>query len=360
MKILHLGHFFAGAYCDDIIRICTENIIRSFAPETEFFHRGENAPVLNGLDMIEWANKNVDLIIFGGGSLLGRLRLAPFDRIEEWSDKLQIPLVLFAPGWRKEEIFDDQDKERMDLLLRTASHVGVRGFKTLETIKGFGLPYGKVEVVGDPVLSFEGVENTEENPFFAGNVRVLSEMEIAQDSATPENGDHHKALIKIWNSLLKKYPSHVLRLFSFSDDSHFYAKKFSDFESGAKVIEGIKDSARCYNYRSLDIEDLVNHASRIKGADLVLSHRLHPQILGIVQGAPTIPVEYQFGKVEDCLSVGMKKLSRLIIPAKDLSVKAVSGVMKKIADPKLLEENRKVIEKYRAIQKNFLKIAIGG
>lgn len=331
MRVYLLGFFSAGAFADDLIRIITADLFRDAAGESplDVLDRQSRPHPRAGPEVAEFFNREADLVVFCGGSLLGRLRLSPFDSIETWADKLAVPLVILGTGWREEaEPLTVTERMRMRLLLDRADAAYVRGRDTLGHIRRAGLPAGGIVPLGDPGLCRTNRYTRQvarRKPRVGVVVRDMTAVERRQDLGTIDNGAFHAQMAGVLDWLVKDHGATII-WFPMTPEG----RADNDW-AGCRAVQArmatLDGTLRVYH----DGLDGPYHEPGVLAAmlgqmDLVISQRLHGTLVSLAQGVPAVPIEYQFGKMADSLSVpGCSHLRSAILPMAGLSVPAVAG-----------------------------------
>lgn len=351
MRVYLLGYFGVGALADDLILAITRWLFQSVDRGVQLLDRSIAPHPHRGREVADFFNQSCDLVVFCGGSLLGRLRLSPFDRLEDWIAGLRVPLAILGTGWREETMpLTLAERERCELLLRRASFVGVRGELSAQKVRG--LTDRPVEALGDPGLCYPSIVRpaVPRRHRVGVVVRQMSPLEEQQDRSTPPSAEFHARLASVLDRIAEEESAEVI----FCPMTAIDRRIDDDFAA----CEAVAGKMTCESwpagvYFSQPRHDARTMAETLGRMDLVVSQRLHGTLVSIAQGVPVLPIEYQFGKLADSLSVpGFEQLRSLIVPAGDLSVDAWLQRRDQLRAPELIAANRAacraVRDRYRA------------
>jgi len=315
-KYALFGFFGYGAKADDMIRAITEDMIRESLGYVDIITRVNTNIPCSPDKIARYLNLNCDGVILGGGSLLGRLRLPPFDTIEQWGNDLQIPLIILGTGWREEKKpLTKEERSKTKFLINRADYVGVRGYYSLEKIKGNHLPYKKVNVIGDPGLCYINRfgKCKLDNKSMGVVVRNMSQVEIEQDDRIGSNMRMFSIFAQILDNAREE--GYDIYFFPFSSKNR---TTDNDYIAMGQVQAFMKYPSSLIQV-NLPLEQMVAFMGNM---DFVVSQRLHGSLLSLVQGVPIMPIEYQFNKLEDSLSLdGFEEVRDDIIDAGEFSLK---------------------------------------
>jgi len=355
MRVYLLGYFHSGAFADDLIELATCRLLQQTGiSPLAVLDKKTNPHPASGPEVAEFFNREADLVLFCGGSLLGRLRLAPFHRIETWIDKLQVPLVVLGTGWREEaRPLTPEEVDRMRLLVDHAAAIYVRGKHTVERMAAHGLPVDRVIPLGDPGLTYTGNGiPTRRDQYRVGVVcRQMADVEIAQDPSTLGNDAWHARLATLLAHIVETEGAKPV----FFPMSTLHRTHDNDWTATARVFNRLNLPESPYIYNEClkgDSPGAPFHAPGILATilgtmDFVISQRLHGSLVSIAHGVPVLVIEYQFGKMADSLSIdGFEELRRLITPQAEVSVAAYEA--KRASLVELAPHNRRVCERVRA------------
>lgn len=361
MRIYLLGYFGSGAYADDLIRDITREMILEICPDAVIDDRTTRPCPTTGEQVADFFNKFYDLVIFCGGSLLGRLRLPPFHRIEQWADKLKTPLILLGTGWREEiDPLNAEETERMRLLLDTAEAVFVRGRLTVTNIYQRGLPADKVKALGDPGLCFVPGDamHVPAPRKFGVVVRQMSNIEIQQDpERTCPNEQFQWELAKLLDHLVHENCGQFCYFFPFCPPNRSHDNDYEGIKAVQSMMKNRHLTRVADDYSAFGLRSMVTAMGKM---DFVISQRLHGTLPNIAQGAVTFPIEYQFGKMTDSLSIdGLERLKDLITPMKRVTKDEFLKKQAELNCPDLIRENMEACQglraKYLDVIRGFIK-----
>lgn len=349
MRVYLLGYFGAGAWADDLILTATEQLFREALPDCKLFHNGILPHPARGREVGEFFNENADLVVLCGGSLLGKLRLPPFNDIESWVNCLAPPLVTLGTGWRTESTpLTAVERFKMETLLNRVQAAYVRGWDTLGAIREHGLPTERVRVLGDPGLCWTPPAPwlTEHSPRQVGAVvRKMADVEIAQDADTLPNDDFHATMAVLLDYIAETEGAEI----SFFPMSSRHRAQDNDFEGMKGVWSQMIADARVY-YDTLrqPFHEPAILAQMLGQMDFVVSQRLHGSLIPMAQGVPVFPIEYQFGKMHDSLSIeGLEGIQSLITPQAEVGVDSYRAKREALTSPELLGQVRGACQRVR-------------
>jgi len=195
--------------------------------------------------------EDLDLIILGGGSLLGSY-------LPELTLYLAIndtPFVIFGTGVR------DLEPEHIKMsryIWNRASLIGVRGWVSEEKLRDAGFDTSKISVYGDPIFLLED-EHLIKDGYLKGVVR-------------PHNVNV-QWVVDCLNIIQGKTPR-AIRVLKFASEQGDYGAKLGLLET--------------YN--------------EVCSASFWFGNRLHPFCVALINDIPSIAVEIEFRKVEDVCS----------------------------------------------------------
>lgn len=305
-RILLFGHFNVGALTDDIIRLCTVQQIRRIIPDAEVenlnaVEQAKKYQHIDGQSLAEFINENYDLVIIDGGTSWGKIRMTRLVDLSKALDFLKVPMVFYGVGWRKEEEkISREEKRGLKKLLEYASAFGVRGNLTKTEFKKYKLNDKSVEVIGDPVLDFTPRDTGDPfknlaKPVLGMNLREMSRVEIEQDKRTPDNAFTLDLFTRIADAWIETTGGSVV-IYPFTLPNVL----FSDGAAANRLKENSKHPEDIQiRYMNMDIM-----ASEIGNLDFFVGQRFHTNLLALVNNTPFIPVENQYEKLADLLSLG--------------------------------------------------------
>lgn len=242
MRIGLVGFYGYNAYSDDLIAL---------AIKEAFDERAD----------VDWSimplgggrYKDLDLVILGGGSLLG-LQLPNLVRGLHETD---VPFAIFGPGFRNNEV-----PHSLNYLWDRASLIGVRGEVSVDGLQSSGIDVRKTDFIGDPVFLLKN-RGLSSDGYIRGVIRPHKYVDC---------GWMHQFLE--WLSSERGLPMQLLG-FSPSQGDWGGSIKFSD------TYDGICRSSFWFG------------------------NRLHPFCVALINGIPAIAVEVEFEKVADvCSTIG--------------------------------------------------------
>lgn len=293
MKVGLLGFFNVKAYSDDLICDATQRVLLKLDPELEFDIQVMWRSVKAGKVDIDYLN-SFDRLILCGGSLLGKCTFQPIIKIDEWADKLTIPLHIFGTGYRFEPEFDPLPeimRDRMNLLFETADSIMVRGLKTVQHCEENEIDVSKISCYGEPIIAANYTTNWNlTRMVIGGNVRHMSPKEVQYTS----NEQVQELMASFYDWLYEEmgYPIELISFRSLNADHD--ALGAINCRSKMKVAGAI---TRIINPTSLS--QLMRYTSSVS---FWFGQRMHPAVHSISRGIITIPFESQFHKMHDWLS----------------------------------------------------------
>ena len=311
-KVYLFGFFGDGFLTDEAIRESTESLIRRIDPEIkidsiitrQIFSDtvcSSNDEIKNVVDIL---NAEYDLVIFCGGTWLGKIRIQFANTVNKWHKTLRIPYILYGSGYRNEsESLSSEDKEFLSLLLENAHKIGIRGKDSFQKLQNEGFDVSKFHAVGDPTFSFQSSDIDERecsralkgDSFLGMNSRII--LEVEQHQASCHNDwIRWEWLAKTYNYLFENegfrsfinFPLTVSSKSYYSDQKAFHALKFH--------LRPEISPRECY----------INLLPMLRGigkARFNVGERLHFQLMSLVHGVPFLPIEYEFEKLSDALSI---------------------------------------------------------
>lgn len=266
-------------------------------------------------------NATLDTLVLGGGTLLGR---------REWGQRLELAIELFNPkklvtfGVGIEEpdfaferdLISEKEWEKQVGILKTFSLVGVRGPRSQKILEDFGV---KSEVLGDPSLIFDRSSEPQKPTY--RRPRVLLSLADVHDGY--ELGGHR----------MRKEIARAARQISHS--------------MGAELIGLPMESTDTRALRSADSEisipdyprKISNLVKAIANADLVISERLHPNIIAAAVGTRFIAIGYKPKTYDFAESIGA---GELVIDSRGLSASEIIEEADRMTHIKSSEIDRNV------------------
>lgn len=249
LRICLFGFYGQGELCDDYMAHETMRIFMDLS----------DRPVL-------WTNPTepTDLIILGGGSLLGTNTF--FDQLIALLKQRDCPFAIFGTGVRDTE--KGNFVTGLKYLWDRASSISVRGETSFERLKDWGLDTTKIQALGDPIFLTEPL-NLEKKPYIGGVIRP-----------TPMT---NPAWMKEAFEFLQAARGMPVKLFSFCD------------------AQGDHRSNQAAGYESFSLDGLETRKA-IAESSFWFGNRLHAFCLALIESVPAIGVELEFRKVEDVCS----------------------------------------------------------
>tara|TARA_Y100000034_G_scaffold136119_1_gene210901 strand:+ start:8023 stop:9096 length:1074 start_codon:yes stop_codon:yes gene_type:complete len=288
MKIGLFGFFGVGAFADDIIRDATVLALTEAANAL--------GTTVEFTDQLSPHNvKTLDLLVVCSGSYLGPSRIWPATELA--TGALDIPVALYGTGYRKEkEPLDRDSVMRTKALIMKAYFATVRGQMSKSMLVSNDIPVNGIYDVGDTGILISDVVPDANlittmlpERYIAGNARCM-----------PENEAKLVCNGMAWDFLAECYDAAIEQT---DMDVVFVPLRIrpndNDAEGIAQVITRMKHVDRTIVVPS---RDAGRAFAIIRGASLVFGQRLHHSIGGMSMDIPTVPMEYQFGKMEDFMS----------------------------------------------------------
>lgn len=195
--------------------------------------------------------EKADLILFGGGSVLGMFYWRKIYSLNK-------PTAVFGSGSSTTNL-----PPELQELLKRCFLVGVRGRKTQNLLQSVGVD---AQVIGDPAFSINPPNVTIDPHLAVGGVR----------------GDTTGNCLKYFKTVYPflKGEGWNVELLRMSGDDY---SKFNGFPVHRKPLEGTVET--------------------ISKSSLVVGQRLHMTLIGLVAGRKTLGFDYVWGKLEDSLSI---------------------------------------------------------
>ncbi len=352
-KILLFGWYGYNAIGDDIIAETIKNLFFEEADKRNIKLEFSSTSVTKDIIQRIFHSYCVkyDLIVIGGGSIIGfdtmniYMALFGFDKLNlgKVSKNRKTPVVIFGPGFRREnEILPDKDRVHMKKIFDRSLLKGVRGPITQELLISNGI-IDKIDIVGDPALNFQPIQNNSlNNEFSVGvNIRFMKGKE-------PQYLTNEK-IYSIFANLADFFVEEGAQLYFFSFTENEYD---SDTEAAKRVISLMENKENpefikfSNNPREL--------CSLISNFDFILSQRLHPCIIGWAQKVPSIGFDYQFSKTEDFMkSIG---LGEFVIRTDNFSFESYIEKYEKIKRNRMeiIERSQSYIKNWKNQQREFV------
>ncbi len=325
-KIFLLGWYGQGAHGDDLMEITTKKLFEDVARQKK----------LN----LEWmADKKADLIIVGGGTILGVDSMNLYEVLKN----TKAPLVFFGGGFRREKRnIDSANVKKMKKLFNKAVLKGVRGYLSQQYFVQIGI--NDTEVVGDPSITFKPVKVERLKGKFKVGVSVRCMGKTGEPQYT-DNKTNFKIIAAVCDYLVRSYDVY-LYFFDLAENNHD-----SDLEGIKAVLAKLKTKPKFQiTPFKRDTQELF---SLLGKTNYIVSQRLHPTILGWAQNTPHLAFEYQFGKTDDFMqSIGMGEFT---IRTDEFDLTLYKKKFARLIKEKkiIVSQAKKSIDHWRTIQKNF-------
>ena len=326
-----------GAFSDDLIGYTQRQLLKKYISDAQIddrlMHRRKIAGTAGYLNQF-------DLVVHGGGSLLGKCTHYPINSIGNWHKKLKPPLAIFGPGYRYEpgkEPLNQQSRRRLKLLFRKARVISVRGQRTVYHLRKNRIPIKKIHSLGDPVMACD-IKLDRDPKYIMGNVRHSPPHEIKHVS----NEVVQQGMANIYDWLIDYYDQPLVLI------------SFRNTKSDNDVIGAKLTKARMRNKKRVMIrapKDFQQAVGLMKNATFWLGQRLHPTVFAGINDIPFVGIEYQFEKMMDWAStVGINNFMHtgdLSLETFQRNFEAVPENMKKLrrALPVRIEEINEVAQR---------------
>ena len=242
-----------------------------------------------------------DAFVVGGGTVFGH---GPFfDRLARRILKSGKEYFVFGSGARIPSCtLAEPEKQLLRDFCENAAAIGVRGEITrdwLESTVGY-----RAEIVGDVALGFIPVDVSPlPEGFRAGvSVRYMDRgLRLRREATHPNQNERMMDFLgSVCDALVRRYDA---QLFFFDLGRNYFD---SDLKGIHGVLERMKerrpaDDATVFSFTQN--RDPYVAFSRLGQMDVVVSQRMHPALLGWLQGVPAVGVDYQFRKGKDAFSI---------------------------------------------------------
>jgi len=332
-RIRLLGWHGNRAAGDDLLGGCVQQVFDQAAQDL-------------GLELEFVATDDTDLVVIGGGTLLGPAVPAIADAFAG----PRVPLVIFGTGFRSAtSLLDDAQAANFRSLMQRASLCGVRGYLSQHHCVVNGV--AEVEVIGDPGLAFQPVEVVPPSDELSVGVMVRA-MGKTGEPQYLENERIFDIVADLADHFLDDLGA-TLYFFSLAENIHD-----SDREGADAVIERMS-FARDDRVRFLATgEDPIEAFSKVASMDYVISQRLHPTVIAWQQGKPCVAFDYQFHKTADFMgSIGMDEyVLRTDEYSKGLYLAKYDRLMEERSN--LAEQARRAVVYWRDRQLDFARRAL--
>lgn len=325
-KISLVGWYGQGAHGDDIMEIAVKKLFKDVVRRKHL--------------SLEWVSeKQADLVIVGGGTILGADSMHIYDRLKN----IKAPLVFFGGGFRREKRdIGLENIQHMKELLKKALLKGVRGYLSQQSFVQIGIT--NTEVIGDPSLTFNPVRVEQLFGKFKVGVSIRA-MGKTGEYQYIDNKTNAKNFAAICDYLVKVYKA-TLYFFDFTENVHD-----SDAEGAQSVISQMRyRKGHTFISFKRDTEELFSLLGQM---DYVVSQRLHPTILAWIQGIPCVAFEYHYNKTFDFMStIGMDEF---VIRTDEFDLQIYKKKFTRLLNEKelIMTQVKKSINYWKDKQKNF-------
>jgi len=258
-----LGYYGCGELCDDLLL----HLIKK---------------TFDSLGEIEWHPKDgggLDLLILGGGSLLG----LPNAFLKEYLERSSCVFCIFGAGFRGINP-NDSGLDDLRFLWERADLIAVRGRVSVERLDGLGFDVSKISALGDPIFLMDGKSAGEE---CVGGV------------TRPYNVD--LGWMKQIFEFLRREIGQEVRLFSFCDGQGDLIGEELSYRTQSFIDESYSKDAVLrgdHSFQSI----MESSCAAVYRSSFWFGNRLHPFCVALINSIPTIGVEIEFRKVEDVCS----------------------------------------------------------
>jgi len=275
-----IGYYGQGELCDDLLLHLTK---RTF----------------DSLGEIEWHSRDggdLDLLILGGGSLLG----VPHTVLRRYLERSSCVFCIFGTGFRGINP-NDSGLEDLIYLWERADMIAVRGKVSVERLDGLGLDVSKISVLGDPIFLMDG--RRAEKEYIGGVTR-------------PHNVDLE--WMKQVFEFLRGEIGQEVRLFSFCDGQGDMIGEELGYTTRSLIGESYSEDAVLRGGPSFQ-SIMEGSCAAVYRSSFWFGNRLHPFCVALVNSVPTIGVEIEFRKVEDvCSTLDYPYWTRANAPLEEL------------------------------------------
>lgn len=213
-----------------------------------------------------------DLIILGGGTILGQLAVMPMAYAQQWLRKIRCPITMLGCGYRVGELRG----VNFEALMSKIAIKGVRGPVTAGLLKSWG--YKDVIVTGDTALLWDNYQKPHPPRHrIAINAGIL-ELQYANFD------DVMRFFVDITNWLEDE-----------GNTVDFIPLQNEDLP----VQDMIKKATKRQTANLITDLSVPAAAERLDNYDLLVGLHLHSFILSYITGTPALAMEYQFQKAHD-------------------------------------------------------------
>ena len=268
MRAEIIGYFGAGELCDDLLLHMIRENFNSLCDDIEWHPRD---------------HKGLDLLILGGGSLLG----GSLSLLKKGLEKSSCVFCIFGTGFRETNLkaIPQTVLEDLRYTWNRADIIAVRGETSVERLDQLGFDVSKISVLGDPVFLLEGKKAEKE--YIGGVIRPQ-----------PYNLNHE--LMKERFEFLRSEIGQRVRLFSFCDSQGDMIGEELGFRTQS-LLENYPEKALLRGDQSFR-RVIEASCAAVYRSSFWLGNRLHPFCVALINSVPTIGVEIEFRKVEDVCS----------------------------------------------------------
>jgi len=279
MRVLLIGHYGVGHLSDDLMCYAIVKTLKNLREDVEVEVRPLIRPLVSVLKTplphnIKFLYRtfkpltNYDLIILGGGTILGQ----PLNGMTSLL-KSKIPFSIFGAGYREELKNIRERKERIKLLVEKADYLVLRGMYSASKVEEIvGSAREKLLALGDPLFLLKP-PIARRKDWIGINLRRIPPREVSDFPS------HY------YENLLKE----AVKEISTNEGLPLFSLSFSreDFLLGP-------------NFKQLKTPE-----EAIKAMDFKfwIGQRLHSSGLALLKGIPALFFNYQFNKAMDFLSV---------------------------------------------------------
>lgn len=330
-RIAYIGWLSNQNFGDDILAQIAKKQLNKYWIQSAYPHfRLEDS-----LAAKIYGKHNVDLIVIGGGTLIGG---SYAERILELSEK-DVPILTFGTGVIEEADWKNSfQKEQWREILLKASAVSVRGNISCSTLSTV-LDFNSSHVVGDFALQAYYLQKPEEN---TGAKNSKIKIGINLGSHKHKRNSSEQSAIDL---AVSEFMAQTSESVEFSEVSmHRIDEEKASFVfslAGKNPVSKIRLNRK------------PSQMSMLGDLDLVISQRLHGSILSHSYGVPAIGLEYA-GKIRDHFS--LMDQEKYCVPIKSISSQKISETVQSLI-PRIKEEQNLIQAKRDEIilrQKDFI------
>jgi len=328
-----IGWHGNNATGDDLLGYCVKKI---------FIERGKK----KGFNFELVDDRNCDLIVIGGGTILGVDSMSICQIVK----KTKAPLVIFGGGFRREKRdIGYKNRRCMKYLFERACFAGVRGYISQQFLmhNEIAVP----EVIGDPGMLFKPerisfpVKGNHKVGVFVRNMGKAGELQYI------DNTSMHQKIARVCNWLAEEFKS-TFYFFSFAEN--IFDSDLEGIQSTISFMKN-KDSIVIIPYSS----DFVKQCSLIGKMDYVVSQRLHPVIVAWSMKIPCVGIDYQYSKTADFMSsIGMDEF---VVRTDEFNIDVYKIKFQRLMaeKPLIIEHSQKSINYWQNKLINFADKSVG-